>query len=141
LSCDPTSEDHDSVTDAQFIAQKKRGEFCVWWRANGLYYGLPANVLTRIEQGQLLIANGSRAAIPDIRSKFNQLTIVHVTANQDVLASRLASRQRETAEQIEQRLQRNKTIEPIAGNDVVTIDNSAAKDTAIDAFIAVIESC
>jgi len=138
--CDPSSEVHASVTEAQFISLKKRGAFSVSWQANGLYYGLPVEVLAKIAQGQLLIANGSRAAVADLRSTFNPLTIVHVNVTQDVLAERLASRRRETAEQIEQRLHRNQTIIPIEGDDVVTIDNSAARDTAIDEFISLIES-
>jgi len=139
--CDPKSEIHDSVTEAQFIARQKRGEFSVWWQANGLYYGLPIELFERIDQGQLLIANGSRAAIADMRSKFKQLTVVHITVTAGVLADRLACRHRETADQIEQRLLRNKTMKPIEGDDVVTIDNSAARDTAINEFIALVESC
>ncbi len=138
--CDPKSELHDSLPIDQFIARQKRGEFSVWWQANGLYYGIPVNVFAKIDQGKLLIANGSRAAIADIRSKFKQLTVVHISVPDNVLASRLTSRRRETADQIEQRLRRNKTINAIQGDDVVTIDNSAARETAIDEFIALVES-
>jgi len=138
--CDPTTEVHDSVTTDQFIARQERGEFSVWWQANGLYYGLPVELHKKIKDGQLLIANGSRAAIPDIRSKFKLLTVVHITVADDVLANRLASRNRETAEQIEQRLQRNQTINTVYGDDVVTIDNSAAREKAIEEFIGLVES-
>lgn len=138
--CDPASEVHDSVSEFEFIARQNRGEFSVWWQANGLYYGLPVELFAQIDQGQLLVANGSRAAIADIRSKFKQLTVVHITVKEDVLATRLMSRSRETADKIEQRLERNQMINPIEGDDVVTIDNSAARDTAIEAFIALIES-
>lgn len=138
--CDPASEVHESLDDEQFIARQKRGDFSVWWQANGLNYGLPVELFEKIDQGQLLIANGSRAAVADFRLKFRQLTVVHIAVKEDVLADRLASRRRETADQIEQRLLRNKTIKPIEGDDVVTIDNSAARETAIDAFIALVES-
>jgi len=138
--CDPASEVHDSLNDEQFIARQKRGDYSVWWQANGLYYGLPFELFAKIDQGQVLIANGSRAAVADIRSKFKQLTVVQLSVTEDVLAGRLARRCRETADQIEQRLERNKTIQPIEGDGVVTIDNSAARDTAIDTFIALIES-
>lgn len=139
--CDPASEIHDSVTEEQFVSQQALGAFSVWWQANGLFYGLPAELNAKIEQGQLLIANGSRAAIPDIRSKFKQLTVVHITVSQDVLAMRLERRSRETATQIKKRLERNQTINPLEGDDVVTIDNSCARETAIEEFIALIESC
>ena len=138
--CDPASEVHDSVSEFEFIERKNRGEFSVWWQANGLYYGLPFELFARIDHGQLLIANGSRVAIADIRSKFKQLAVVHITVNEDVLATRLISRNRETADKIAQRLERNKVINSIEGDDVFTIDNSASRNTAIDAFIALIES-
>lgn len=137
--CDPASEVHDSLTEEQFIARQKHGDFSVWWQANGLYYGLPVEVLAKIKLGQLIIANGSRAAITDIRSTFKQLTVVHITVTEEVLAGRLASRRRETDDQIAQRLQRNQTMKSFEGDDVVIIDNSAARQTAIDEFIALIE--
>lgn len=138
--CDPETEVHDSVTEEQFIVRQKHGDFSVWWQANGLYYGIPAEVLEKISLGQLIIANGSRAAIEDIRSTFKQLTIVHIAVTEEVLAGRLASRSRESDGQIKRRLQRNKMIKAIEGDDVVTIDNNLAKQSAIDEFIALIQS-
>lgn len=138
--CDPKAEIHDSVSEKQFKAQQLRGDFSVWWQANGLYYGLPSAVHSNIEAGHLLIANGSRGALADIRSQFNQLTTVHIVASEDVLAQRLERRSRENAEEIKLRLQRNKTIAPLAGGDVVTIDNSGERQVAIDEFIALVDS-
>ena len=105
--CDPATEIHDSVTEQQFIEQQGQGKFAVCWQANGLHYGLPAAIHHKIDQGQLLIANGSRAAIDDIRSKFDKLTVVHIIANVDALAKRLERRNRESREQIKNRLQRS----------------------------------
>lgn len=136
--CDPASEVHDSLSEQEFEQQQHNGAFSVWWQANGLYYGLPASVHTKLDQGQLLVANGSRGAMPAIRQAFSMLSIVHVTANADVLAERLSRRSRESQAQIAQRLARNKAIEPLAGDDVITIDNSGARQSAIDEFIAVL---
>lgn len=138
--CDPASEVHDSVSEALFEEQQKRGEFSVWWRANGLCYGLPVQVFDKIDQGHLLIANGSRAAIPEIRSKFESLVIVHIVVSEDVLMMRLANRNRESEDQIKKRLERNRTIKPLEGDDVVTIDNSEARESAIAEFITLVES-
>lgn len=139
--CDPASEVHDSVSEAQFKEQERAGAFSVWWQANGLYYGLPASVHTGLEHGQLLIANGSRAALPAIREAFKALTIVHVCASNSALAERLANRSRESTEQIEQRLQRNLNMQPIIGKDVITIDNSGDREIAIKHFISLLEKC
>lgn len=138
--CDPKAEVHDSVSEQEFLTQQARGEFCVSWQANGLYYGLPATVHRGIEQGQLMVANGSRAAIDDIRSKFPQLTTVHITASIDILAMRLERRSRESAAEIKNRLERNNSIAALAGNDVVTIDNSGERQIAIHEFIALLDS-
>lgn len=138
--CNPSAEIHDSVSEEQFKQQQSRGDFSVWWHANGLYYGLPSAVHSDLENGRLLVANGSRGALNDIRSKFSQLTTVHIVASEHVLAQRLEHRRRENAEEIKQRLQRNKTIAPVDGENVVTIDNSGERQTAIDEFIALVDS-
>lgn len=138
--CNPKAEVHDSVTEQQFLEQQARGEFCVSWQANGLYYGLPASVHSGITQGKLMVANGSRAAIDDIRSRFSPLTTVHVVTSVDVLAMRLERRSRESAAEIKKRLERNNTIAKLTGDDVVTIDNSGERQTAIDEFIALLNS-
>lgn len=138
--CDPSAEIHDSVSEDQFKQQQLRGDYSVSWRANGLYYGLPAEVHTNIEKGCVLIANGSRGALADIRIKFKQLTTVHIVASEDVLAQRLERRSRENAEEIKQRLHRNKTITPLEGDDVITIDNGGERITAINEFIALIDN-
>lgn len=138
--CDPSAEVHESVSEEQFKLQQARGDFAVWWRANGLYYGLPAAMHNEIDNGRLLVANGSRAALDDIRACFTRLTTVHITASEEMLAQRLARRSRENADEIEQRLKRNKTIKPLVGDDVVTIDNSGERQGAIDEFIALLDS-
>jgi len=138
--CNPKAEVHDSVSEQQFLEQQARGDFCVSWQANDLYYGLPASVHSGIAQGQLMVANGSRAAIDDIRSKFSELTTVHIVTSMDVLAMRLERRSRESAAEIKNRLERNNTIAELSGNDVVTIDNSGERQTAIDEFIDLLDS-
>lgn len=138
--CDPATEIHDSVTEDQFKQQQAQGLFSVWWQANDLYYGLPSSVHTQIENGCVMIANGSRGALDDIRSQFPNLTTVHVTASEEILAQRLARRNRESTEAIAQRMRRNSRLAPITGSDVVIIDNSGELQIAIDRFIALIES-
>ena len=139
--CDPAAEVHDSVDEQQFEQMDQRGEFSVSWRANGLFYGLPASIHDDVRNGCVLIANGSRAALDDIRSRFNQLTVVHITASEAVLAQRLKRRSRESTAEIQARLKRNSRIAPMSGDDVVAIDNGGERHVAIAEFIALLESC
>ena len=53
-----------------------------------------------------MIANVSRAALPDARRIFRGLRVLALTARPEVLAARLAARGRETAEDIAERLAR-----------------------------------
>jgi len=139
--CDPASEIHDSVSEPVFLEKLTAGDFAVWWQANGLHYGLPVSVKQGCDAGQLIVANGSRAAIPDIRDKFpGQLVVVHITATTEILSQRLENRSREAAADIAKRLQRNQTIEPLTGCDVLTIDNSGERIVAIQQFITLLES-
>lgn len=136
--CDPSTEVHDSVSVEEFKQHELRGDFSVCWQANGLHYGLPAAMHADMVNGKILIANGSRAAIDAIRSSFANTTIVHVTVSEDALQLRLERRKRESADEIQKRLQRNKTIAPLKGDDVITIDNSGERHVAIDEFIKLI---
>jgi len=138
--CDPKSEIHETESEASFLQRQQRGDFSIWWRANGLYYGLPSSIHKDLERGQLLIANGSRAAIDDFRLTFPSLAIVSITVSAAALATRLRNRGRESAEQIESRLQRTSQIGELSGGDVTTIDNSGERAVAMSAFIALVES-
>ncbi len=136
---DAASEDHDSVSEADFDAMQEAGAFAVWWNAHGLRYGIPAEVFERLRGGHLVIANGSRSALSRFRDAFPRLKVVNVTARRDVLAVRLAARGRETSEDIMQRLSRaSLTVE--GAFDVADIDNSGTVEDAGEKIIAVLEA-
>jgi len=137
---DPDSEDHESVTTEEFQRRRDEDDFCIWWQANDLYYGLPVSVHQRLAKGEILIANGSRAALPDFRKKFAQLRIVHITASPEALSERLLRRNRESKAQVVDRLQRTSKLQAPEGEDVVNINNSGERQQAIDEFIGLVES-
>ena len=138
-AADAGSEDHDSITDEAFDELRDAGAFAVSWEAHGLKYGIPAETILRIEGGFIVIANGSRAALPAFEAAYPRLVVVNITASPDVLAARLASRGRESEDEIRARLAR--PAAPIAGNiDVRTIDNSGRLEIAGQAFIEIVQS-
>ncbi|MBX9457279.1 MAG: hypothetical protein KL863_15330 [Rhizobium sp.] len=55
---------------------------------------------------EILIANGSRAALDDFRAAYPDLGVIEITARPDVIAERLAQRGRESADEIALRLKR-----------------------------------
>ncbi|MBZ9653296.1 phosphonate metabolism protein/1,5-bisphosphokinase (PRPP-forming) PhnN [Phyllobacterium lublinensis] len=132
------AEDHDSLSEAEFSAAKRAGAFCHSWEAHGLHYGLPKSVNIEIERGAVAIANVSRGVLPALRQAYANLLVVHITASHDALARRLASRGRESADDIRRRLMRA-APNPCDPSDAVMIDNSGAISDAGEAFIAVLK--
>src|SRR5690606_12599775 len=89
---DPGSEDHASLTEADFARQREAGAFFLHWGAHGLHYALPGSIAGDLAAGRTVVANVSRAVIDEARRKHPATTVVVVTAPPPVLAARLAAR-------------------------------------------------
>ena len=100
------AEDHDSCTEAEFLQREQEGQFLITWQAHGLRYGLPASLRDELDRGVHVVANGSRQMIQALQSRVPSLRVIEVTAPVSVLRERLQGRQRESAPDIEARLQR-----------------------------------
>lgn len=98
---DAGGEAHEAVTPEEFA----RREFALQWQAHGLSYGIAAGVVDDIKCGVVVVANVSRTVIADAALRF-PIRVIEVTASAEVLAARLASRARENAADIAERLSR-----------------------------------
>ena len=130
----PENEVHDSLTEGEFLRAQSLGEFAVSWQANGNHYGLPQHAQDLILDGKVVVANGSRGALEAITAAFPTLDVVLITANQATLSQRLHSRTRDTAEQITQRLQRNKQLDQQLHQAHTIINNDGPLQIAVDAL-------
>lgn len=138
---DGATEDHDTLSVEAFDAARQAGAFSLFWQANGLNYALPASTLDAQRSGCMIVANLSRAVLDDALRVYGAVVLIEVTATREVLAQRLLARGRESAEDIEQRLQRDRTFAIPAGiRRHVIIDNSDVVDRGIaeitDAILA-----
>ena len=132
-------ENHLGVTVAEFESLEKSGHFAVSWGAHGLFYGIPADTKDAVAAGHLVIANGSRSALPDFKVAYPRLVVVNITARPEVLAARLEARGRESREDILLRLQRS-TLTIGDDYDVVTIDNSDALEDSARSLIEALQA-
>lgn len=123
------SEIHEAIDEEQFARREAAGEFLIAWRANGLAYALPAILGSKLATGSTVIANLSRGAIADARQKGIRVLAVEVTADRDLLASRIAARGRESPEMCDARLERNAAYAETFRADIV-IENNGAPDLA-----------
>lgn len=134
---DGGSEDHDTMDASAFVEAEGEGAFALSWSAHGLRYGLPASLDGDLTEGRVVVANLSRAVIPTLLSKYPQAIVVSVTAEREVIARRLATRGRETAESIQRRLKRS-VVDRLPPSTVV-IDNSGALEDAGQQFVQLLE--
>lgn len=136
---DAGGEAHLGVSQADFDMMRTQGAFAVDWDAHDLSYGIPASVHEKLALGHLVIANGSRSALPDWARAFPSLLVVNITASPEVLAERLVARGRESREDILRRLNRG-SLKVEGDYPVVEIDNSGALADAGARLIAVLEA-
>ncbi len=127
-------EDHLAVDEATFSATAAAGGYALWWRANGLGYGVGPEVEAALAAGRHVVMNGSRGMVEAARARFRPLRVLFVTAAPETLALRLAERGRESAAEIAGRLDRAALKAP-TGPDVLRIDNSGALEAARRAML------
>lgn len=128
-------EAFDGVSEAEFDRRIAAGDFALHWAAHGLRYGIPAEIETVLAEGHDVLANLSRAVLPQLADRFARHKIVLLTASPEVLAARLAARGRESAEDITQRLKRA-AFQLEQSLSLVVVENNSDLETAIADFIA-----
>jgi ribose 1,5-bisphosphokinase len=126
---DSGGEAHEAVTEADFATRA----FALAWQAHGLHYGIPADIATDIAAGRTVVANVSRGVIVEAVARF-PVRVIEITAPPEILATRLATRGRETAADVAARLMRNVLIPDTIPVD--TVLNDATVETGTARFLA-----
>lgn len=128
----------EGVTLDEFQRRQQAGAFALSWQAHGLSYGIHTDIRDQLAAGQDVLFNSSRAVLAEAQQQFTGLIVLHITASIPVLAARLAARGRETAAQIEQRLQRADHALP-PGLNVRVIRNDGALADAVAQVLAALQ--
>ena len=119
-------EEYDSLTPQEFDLARESGGFALAWRANGLQYGVPADIALDLAQGRVVIANVSRALVAEAASRF-PIQVVEIRAPADLIARRLAARGRQDAVDIARRLARQIELPLPVEREVVANDGTVAE--------------
>lgn len=131
------AEDHEPMSEADFLAARQAGAFALHWQAHGLCYGIPAAIMDDLAAGRVVIANLSRAVLAEAHARF-RLKVINVTAPAAVLAARLAGRGRETQEEIVARLARSAPLPP--GVDVIEVLNDGTPEQGAARLLAALRA-
>ncbi|PSS45018.1 phosphonate metabolism protein/1,5-bisphosphokinase (PRPP-forming) PhnN [Pseudomonas sp. BBP2017] len=129
-SAEAKGEDAVGVSCERFEQMCTDGEFALYWRANGLAYGIPVLIDSWLEQGRTVLVNGSRAHLAQARQRYPGLLAVLLSVEPQVLRQRLLARGREALEDIERRLARSQQLS-FADQGVHLLDNSTSLDDAV----------
>jgi ribose 1,5-bisphosphokinase len=124
-----SAEDHDTIAEAAFDQAATDGAFALWWTAHGLKYGIPAAIDGDIRAGRTVMCNVSRTVIGSARARYARVTVVLVTAPQEILAARLQARGRGSDGSVVDRVQRSVSTNSKLKADVV-IENIGAVEPA-----------
>lgn len=122
-------EVNDPVSPAEFEQARARGDFALHWDAHGLRYGVPKSIDAHLEAGRSVVINVSRTVIAPARRLYANVTVVLITAPAEVLASRLAARDRKSDGKLDDRLRRSVGM-PDAAPDVIVSNIGRAEDHA-----------
>jgi alpha-D-ribose 1-methylphosphonate 5-triphosphate diphosphatase len=134
---DAGAEDHEAVDEGEFARRLARGDFAFHWQAHGLSYGIPRAALAPLNEGRLVIFNGSRAALAAAQTHDPSIVVVMITARDETLARRLAARGRERRDEIAARLARGRFPAPPGA---LIVENDADLTTGVARFLATLDT-
>jgi ribose 1,5-bisphosphokinase len=132
-----SSEDNEEVSAGTFEAALARNEYAMHWDAHGHRYALSRAIDDDIRAGRTVVANVSRTVISAMRRAYANVTVVSITAPQNVLAERLAMRGRTSDGRIEHRLHR--AVDEATAAPDVTINNTSSADYHARQFVRIIK--
>jgi ribose 1,5-bisphosphokinase len=128
------SEDHATLFRREFEERIERGGFALHWEAHGHRYGIPAEADTAVRAGRTVAFNASRQVIPAARRRYAAAAAILLDVPVEVRAARLATRNRENADEVLARLRRVVTGFDLTEQDLV-VDNSGPPERAADVMV------
>ncbi|OYW92530.1 MAG: phosphonate metabolism protein/1,5-bisphosphokinase (PRPP-forming) PhnN [Pseudomonadales bacterium 32-61-5] len=137
-SAEAVGEDAEAVSEDEFKRLEASGAFAMSWRANGLAYGIPVQIDQWLADGNDVLVNGSRGYLPRARQRYPDLLATLLSVSPEVLRQRLLARQRETLEQIEQRLARNARFMESPDN-LQLLDNSGDIELTVQELLRILK--
>ncbi|PMS35477.1 ribose 1,5-bisphosphokinase [Trinickia symbiotica] len=131
-------ENHIYLSHEEFGIRAELGLFVLQWSSHGLRYGIGIEIEEWMDRGFTVVVNGSREYLQQAVARYPTLAAVHIDARPEVLAARLASRGRETLDEVHARLARRVPLAVPAQVALATIDNSGEIEEAGRALLEVL---
>lgn len=137
---DVTRQDHASsqrdraISAVAFANLQARQAYALCWQANGLNYGVRHEEMLPLAEGRGLLVNGSRRHLPTAAARYPGLTVLHITADAQILRNRLTQRGREQGQALDQRLAAGSELDAVIpsmpGSQVLRVSNNGKIEAA-----------
>jgi ribose 1,5-bisphosphokinase len=137
---DAGGENHVALSEDEFASRVSRKLFPLHWHSHGLHYGIGCELNHWLAQGMTVVLNGSRAYLHEASSRYPELVPLLVEVSPEVLRERLSRRGRESATDIEARLQRAGEFDGLQHGRLLRFRNDAPLQTTGPAFVELIRS-
>jgi len=120
---DAGNENHVAVSEEEFQRRLDQGCFAMNWDSHGLRYGIGIGINQWLGKGLNVVMNGSRAYLERASWNYPELRPVLIRVDQSILRERLEARGREDAQDIEQRLERARSLDNLQHRNLIVINN------------------
>ncbi len=133
---------HHAIEPVEFDQLLKNDYFAMHWNRHGFQYGISKEIDIWLKEGKQVIINGSRQYYLKARNNYPELHAVLIQADREILHKRLLTRQRDSPENIEKRMQwAEDKIKFEDQNELFTIiNNNASLKIAGEKFLAILQS-
>lgn len=137
---DAGGENHVELSVAEFQKRRAMGLFALDWQSHQNFYGIGVEVVSWINAGANVVVNGSREYLPTASELFPAMHVVSIDVSPDVLRQRLTDRGRETAIEIDARIERNLQIPPIVHPNLIVLNNDAPLAESGARFVVMLQA-
>jgi ribose 1,5-bisphosphokinase len=105
-----------------------------------MHYGIGSELNHWLAKGLTVVMNGSRAYLSEASGNYPELLPILIEVSPEILRTRLSSRGRESAADIESRLQRAHEYTRLSHAKLLRFSNNAALSETGPAFVELIRS-
>ena len=137
---DAGGENHIALSEAEFDSRLEKKLFPLHWCSHGLRYGIGSELNHWLAKGLTVVMNGSREYLNEASKNYPELIPILVEVSSEILRARLSSRGRESAADIESRLQRAHEFSRLSHAKLLRFSNNAALSETGPVFVELIRS-
>ena len=128
------TEENISITREEFQKLANTGKLAFEWHIYGLSYGVPIIIDELLSSGNPVIINVSRKIVPEAREKYKNLKVIFIEVPFELSVKRLKDRNRESENQLKQRIERARTHQKYDEADFI-VDNSGLLEITIEKLL------